>query len=452
MQKLVYIAAILLIVCSISNCTLGYEPTAQNLDAREKFQDDKFGIFIHWGVYSVPARGEWVMNVEKISIADYEPFAKQFNPVLYDPDAWCKLFKASGAKYITITSKHHDGFALWDTKLSDWNVVDGTPYGKDLLKPLAEACERHGLKLYFYYSQLDWHHPDYFPRGRTGKTAGRPDQGDFSKYVDYMNGQLSELLDGSYGSVAGIWFDGWWDQQTKALAPGSTTDPTASAVDWRLDETYGLIHKLQPACLVGSNHHVAPFDGEDFQMFEKDLPGKNSTGFSEDSVIGSLPLETCDTINGSWGYNAGDKKFKNADTLIRYLVNAAGRNANFLLNVGPKPDGTIDDESAARLQTLGEWLQRHGESIYGTRGGPASPQDWGVTTHRDGIVYLHILNHDAVDADGWLTLQGTDSLKCDLLSRIDGTTAVDSRRNSAGLLMVKLDWSTAEVDRVLVCK
>src|SRR5690606_7345713 len=184
------------------------------------------------------------------------------------------LFKKAGAKYITITSKHHDGFALWDSKESKWDVVDATPYGKDLLKPLAEECEKQGIKLFFYHSHLDWTHPDYYPRGRTGQASGRPESGDFDKYLDFMDAQLAELLSGEYGQVGGIWFDGWWDQQKQG-----SDDPKATNIDWRLDKTYALIHGLQPGCLVGNNHHVAPFEGEDFQMFERDLPGQNTTGF-----------------------------------------------------------------------------------------------------------------------------------------------------------------------------
>ncbi|MCL4852674.1 MAG: alpha-L-fucosidase, partial [Bryobacteraceae bacterium] len=202
--------------------------------------------------------------------------------------------------------------------------VDATPYGKDPLKMLADECRRQGIKLFFYHSQLDWHHPDYYPLGRTGHASGRPAGGDFNRYLDYMDRQLRELLTG-YGEIGGIWFDGWWDK------------PDA---DWRLDKTYSLIHSLQPAALVGSNHHRKPFDGEDFQMFEKDLPGQNTTGFSGESEIGNLPLETCDTINGAWGYNKNDKRFKSSQQLIQYLVKSAGHNANFLLNVGPTPEGT----------------------------------------------------------------------------------------------------------------
>ena len=353
-----------------------YQPTEANLAAREWFQNAKFGMFIHWGVYSVLGKGEWVMNNDNMSITEYSKVPPRFNPTGYDPAAWVALAKKTGQRYITITSKHHDGFGMWATKKNNWNIVDSTPYAKDVLKPLADECHKQGIKLFFYHSHLDWHSTDYYPLGRTGHASGRPPGGDFNKYLDYMDAQLTELLT-NYGDVAGIWFDGMWDK------------PYA---DWRLRRTYDLIHKLQPAALVGNNHHLAPFEGEDFQMFERDLPGKNTTGFSGESKIGSLPLETCDTLNGAWGYNASDKKFKSKTELVHYLVRAAGNNANFLLNIGPKPDGTIQEEFITRLNEMGDWTSKYGETIYDTRGGPITPRPWGVTTKKADKTYVHILD------------------------------------------------------------
>jgi alpha-L-fucosidase len=340
------------------------------------FRDAKFGMFIHWGVYSVLGDGEWVMNNQKIPVAEYEKLAGQFNPAELDAAEWVALAKAAGARYITITSKHHDGFAMFATKQSDWNIVDRTPYKKDPLKMLADECHKQGIKLFFYYSQLDWHNPDYYPLGRTGHTAGRPPGGDWYKYLDYMDAQLTELLT-NYGPIGGIWFDGWWDK------------PKA---DWRLEKTYALIHRLQPAALIGSNHHQKPFPGEDFQMFEKDLPGHSSQEFNKESELGSLPLETCDTINNSWGYNKNDHHFKSTTQLIHYLVRAAGYDSNFLLNVGPMPNGKIQPEFVERLKAIGSWLDKNGESIYGTRGGPITPRPWGVTTQKGDKIYVHILD------------------------------------------------------------
>jgi alpha-L-fucosidase len=353
-----------------------YHPAPENQRAREWFQDARFGLFIHWGVYSVLGKGEWVMNNTQMPIREYEKLPARFNPVKYDPAEWVALAKQAGMRYITITSKHHDGFAMFGTKQSKWNIVDATPYGKDVLKPLSEECRRQGLRLFFYHSHLDWHHPDYYPLGRTGHASGRPEGGDFNRYLDYMDAQLTELLTG-YGDIAGIWFDGIWDRRD---------------ADWRLRRTYDLIHKLRPAAMVGNNHHLAPFAGEDFQMFEKDLPGKNTAGFNDESKIGDLPLETCETINGAWGYNSEDHNFKSTQQLIHYMAKAAGNNANFLLNIGPKPDGAIQDEFRTRLTEMGAWLGKNGESIYGTRGGPITPRPWGVTTQKGNKTYVHVLD------------------------------------------------------------
>lgn len=371
-----------LLLISISFATLTsagqntYTPTPENLKAREWFQDAKFGMFIHWGVYSILGDGEWVMNNQRIDKQTYQKLPAFFNPIDYNPAEWVALAKAAGMKYITLTSKHHDGFAMWDSKLTDWDIVDRTPYGKDIIKMLAEECKKQGIKLFFYHSQLDWYQEDYYPRGNTGSTAGRPEKGDWYKYLDYMDGQLTELLT-NYGEIGGIWFDGHWDKKD---------------ADWRLDKTYGLIHKLQPSCLVGSNHHLATFPGEDFQMFEKDLPGQKTTGFNPEQKIGELPYETCETMNNSWGFNLQDKNYKSTRNLIQYMVKAAGFNSNFLLNVGPMPNGKIQPEFINTLKELGEWMNKNGETIYGTRGGPVTPRAWGVTTQKGNKVYVHVLN------------------------------------------------------------
>jgi alpha-L-fucosidase len=353
-----------------------YEPSTSNRKAREWFQDAKFGLFVHWGVYSVLGKGEWVMNNDKMTVADYEKLPGRFNPEQFNAGEWVSMVKNAGQKYITITSKHHDGFAMWGTKQSKWNIVDATPYGKDPLKMLAEECRNQGVKLFFYHSHLDWTHPDYYPRGRTGQASGRAMSGDFNRYLDFMDAQLTELLT-NYGEIGGIWFDGIWDRKD---------------ADWRLRKTYDLIHKLQPQALIGNNHHLAPYEGEDFQMFEKDLPGQNAAGFSGEAKVGKLPLETCDTIGVAWGYNPSEKKLKSTKQLLHTLVRAAGMNANFLLNVGPRPDGRIQDEFTERLREMGGWLSKYGESIYGTRGGPIGPRPWGVTTAKAGRVYVHLLD------------------------------------------------------------
>lgn len=378
------------ILCTLCCCVPAvaqtpYQPSADNLAARRAFQDDKFGLFIHWGVYSILGDGEWVMNNRQIPVRDYEKLPQFFNPTAFDAKAWVTMAKNAGMRYITITSKHHDGFAMFDSQVSDYDIVDRTPYKKDVLKALADECRAQGIKLFFYHSHLDWHHPDYYPRGKTGNATGRPDSGDFNKYLTYMDTQLTELLT-HYGPVGGIWFDGWWDQAKNELDK-STRD---TKVDWQLRRTYDLIHKLQPAALIGNNHHVAPFEGEDFQMFERDLPGQNTFGYNT-STVSQLPLETCETMNGAWGFNLKDDRYKSTKELVHYLVKAAGHNANFLLNVGPMPNGQVQPEFVQRLGEMGQWLQQNGETIYGTRGGPVSARPWGVTTAKNNRVYVHLL-------------------------------------------------------------
>jgi len=359
-----------------SYAQVNYTPSPENLKSREWFQDAKLGMFIHWGVYSILGDGEWVMNNQRIDKQTYQKLPSFFNPINYDPKEWVALAKAAGMKYITITSKHHDGFAMFDSKLTDWDIIERTPYKKDVIKMLADECKKEGIKLFFYHSQLDWFQENYFPRGNTGQTAGRPDKGDWYKYLDFMDGQLTELLT-NYGEIGGIWFDGHWDKKDS---------------DWRLDKTYGLIHSLQPRCLIGSNHHLTPFQGEDFQMFEKDLPGQKTTGFNQEQTVGQLPLETCETMNNSWGFNLQDKNYKSTKNLIQYIVKAAGLNSNFLLNVGPMPNGKIQPEFVSTLKEIGSWINKNGETIYGTRGGPVTPRSWGVTTQKGNKVYVHILN------------------------------------------------------------
>ena len=263
---------------------------------------------------------------------------------------------------------------MFATRATRYNIVDWTPFARDPMKDLAAECQRQGIKLFFYYSQLDWHHPDYWPRGRTGHATGRPENGDWNRYLDFMDSQLTELLS-NYGPIGGIWFDGMWDK------------PDA---DWRLERTYALIHRLQPSALIVPNHHKAPLPGEDVQTFEQDLPGANTAGFNT-REIGSLPLETSLTMNQSWGFNITDHRFKSTAELIGYLVRAAGNDANLLLNVGPRPDGTIQPEAVERLRAIGEWLRVYGPSIYATRGGPIAPRAWGVTTRRGDSVFVHVL-------------------------------------------------------------
>ncbi|HLO81615.1 MAG TPA: alpha-L-fucosidase [Chitinophagaceae bacterium] len=361
-----------------------YTPTAENLAARETFQNDKFGMFIHWGASSVLGSGEWVMNNRNIKVGDYNRLIHVFNPQNFDAAKWVATAKGAGMKYITFITRHHDGFSNWDTKQSDWKITK-TPYGKDALKQLAEECRKQGIKLFFYYSLLDWYRSDYqFETGKTGKGTGRTGKSNWESYISFMKAQLTELLT-EYGPVGGIWFDGHWDQLDNDV------DKTLkSKVNWHYEEIYQLIHKLQPQCLISNNHHLLPIPGEDFQAFEKDLPGHNTTGFGGQAVS-QLPLETCETMNDSWGFNITDRNYKSSKKLIQYLVKAACYNSNFLLNVGPMPDGTIQQEFTDTLAKMGNWLKTYGETIYGTRGVNIPVKSWGGFTQKGKTIYMHIL-------------------------------------------------------------
>ena len=357
-----------------------YTPTPENLAARKEFADSKFGIFLHWGVYSMFAQGEWYLQNVAMNKHEYAKVADAFYPHRFNAKEWVSAIKASGAKYICFTSRHHDSFSMWDTQQSDFNIVKATPFGRDVIKELADECHAQGIRLHLYYSHLDWMRDEY-PAGRTGlKIADRDtSKVDWPAYYDFMNKQLVELLT-NYGEIGAIWFDGWWDHEEDA-----------TPFDWELKKQYALIHHLQPACLVGNNHHQVPFEGEDIQIFERDIPGQNTAGLSGQD-ISQLPLETCQTMNGMWGYKLVDQNYKSTETLIRYLVSTAGKGANLLLNVGPQPNGELPQVAIERMKEMGEWLAQNGETVYGTVAGDIAQQPWGVTTRKGDRLFVHIFD------------------------------------------------------------
>ncbi|MCF0199074.1 MAG: alpha-L-fucosidase [Bacteroidaceae bacterium] len=380
-----------------------YVPSPENLQARQAFSDMKFGIFLHWGIYSLFGQGEWYMQNANLDWREYEKAASAFYPSRFDAQQWVSAIKDAGARYITITSRHHDGFSMWQTAESDFNIVDATPFRRDVLCELADACHQQGVMLNFYYSHLDWRREDY-PLGRTGHGTHRDTtKADWASYYAFMNRQLTELLTG-YGPVGAIWFDGYWDHDSDAVP-----------FDWQLTEQYELIHRLQPACLVGNNHHVNVHPGEDIQIFERDVPGENTAGYSGDMAISRLPLETCQTMNGMWGYKIVDQNYKSTEELLRLLVRTAGKGANLLLNIGPQPNGELPATALQRLREMGQWLRTNGESIYGTTAGDLAEQPWGVTTRKGSALYLHLLHH----TDDTLVLPLTCKVKKATL--LDGT-------------------------------
>lgn len=383
-MKKIFFIFFILIVKQIS-AQQSYQPTQENLMAREWFGNAKFGMFIHWGASSVLGDGEWVMNQKKIKASDYKKLLTIFNPSQFDAAQWVSTAKNAGMQYITFITRHHDGFSNWDTQQSDWKITN-TPYGKDAFKMLADECHKQGVKIFVYYSLLDWYRPDYpYETGRTGKFSGRTGKSDYSSYLSFMKKQLTELLT-NYGEISGVWFDGHWDQLENDVDKDQKPN-----INWHYDEIYSLIHQLQPQCLIGNNHHLSPLTGEDFQMFEKDLPGGNSTGFGGQS-ISKLPLEMCETLNGSWGFSITGTNYKSPKEIIHLLVRANGYGANLLLNVGPMPNGVIQPEFVSRLQEVGEWTKQYGETVYGTTGGFQKPEDWGAITQKGNKIFLHILN------------------------------------------------------------
>lgn len=429
MKKLLAAAMLALSLTASANTNQTYTPSADNIAARKHFQDSKFGIFLHWGLYAVLATGEWTMTNNNLNYKEYAKLAGGFYPSRFSAKEWVSQIKASGAKYICFTTRHHEGFSMFKSKYSDYNVVDASPFKRDIVKELADECHRQGIDIHFYYSHIDWQREDA-PLGRTGLGTGRPvEKQNWDSYYTFMNNQLTELLT-NYGKVGAIWFDGWWDQDINP------------SFDWRLPEQYALIHRLQPACLIGNNHHQTPFEGEDFQMFERDLPGENTAGLSGQS-ISQLPLETCETMNGMWGYKITDQNYKSTKTLIHYLVKAAGRNANLLMNIGPQPDGCLPAVAVQRLKEMGEWMKTYGETIYGTRGGRVTPRDWGVTTEKDNKIFVHILN--LKDRSLFLPITDKNAKRAvDYVSR----KAVKMQKCQGGVL-ITLDSVPTDVDKVV---
>jgi len=357
--------------------------TKEQKDARMKWwREARFGMFIHWGVYSVPAGtyrgkqiggiGEWIMNWGKIPVAEYKAFAKQFNPVKYKPEDWVLLAKEAGMKYMVITSKHHDGFALFDSKVTDWDIVDATPYGKDLLKPLAEACAKHGIKLGFYHSQAqDWNHPG-------GAAAGghwdKAQDGDMDQYIRTIAvPQVKEILS-NYGPVAIL----WWD--------------TPTGMNRARAEMLLPLIRLQPGIII--NNRLGGGYGGDTETPEQSIP---ATGFKD------RDWETCMTMNDTWGYKSYDNNWKSVETLIRNLVDIASKGGNFLLNVGPTAEGLIPEPSVERLKAVGQWMKVNGDSIHGTTHSPFKrlPFD-GRATVKGNTLYLHVFQWP----DGGLKVAG----------------------------------------------
>jgi alpha-L-fucosidase len=384
-------------------------PAAESQAERDRrmkwWRDARFGMFIHWGLYAIPAGewkgkktkgiGEWIMNDLQIPLDEYTPLVKQFNPVKYDAREWVRIAKDAGMKYIVITSKHHDGFALWDSKVSDYDVM-ATPYRRDLLKPLADECRRQGLRFCTYHSIMDWHHPDYLPRR---KWDARPTGGaSLDRYVAYMKAQLKEIVTNYDPGV--MWFDGEWEE----------TWTHERGVD--LDN---YVRSLNPKIIV--NNRVDK-GRKGMQGLTKEGDFRGDFGTPEQEIppegLPGVDWESCMTMNDTWGYRSDDHKWKSSERLIRNLVDIASKGGNFLLNVGPTAEGLIPGPSVERLAAMGKWMKVNSQAIYGTAASPIGKPAWGRATQKPGKLYLHVFEWPG---DGKLTIPVTNQVtKASLLA------------------------------------
>ncbi|WNR45546.1 alpha-L-fucosidase [Paenibacillus roseipurpureus] len=355
----------------------------QRLERIKWFRDARFGMFIHWGLYAIPARGEWVRSMERMSIEDYQTYFDEFDPLRYQPRVWAQLAKEAGMKYAVLTAKHHDGFCLFDSQYTEYKATN-TPAKRDLVREFVEAFREEGLKVGLYYSLLDWHHPDYPAYGdRQHPMRDHPDyrevQHEFPRYVDYMHAQVEELLSG-YGRIDIMWFD--------------FSYPGFSGEAWRATELVNKVRALQPHILIdnrlgGDMHaeHPVAYAG-DFAGPEQGVPRHPVT----DELARRLPWESCITLNNSWGYHAQDWRYKTAQDVIRTLVNCVSKNGNLLVNVSPTAKGEIPQKAQSILREVGEWLLRNGESIYGCGEAVDQPKpEWGRYTQREHILYAHLM-------------------------------------------------------------
>ncbi len=421
---------------------VGYIPSKENLENREWFRDAHFGMFIHWGVSSVLGQEiGWALSGKDVD--KYRENIHIFNPQKFDAAAVVKLAKDAGMKYITFTTRHHDSFSMFDTKYSDWNIMN-TPYGKDVLKQLAEECRKQEIRLFCYYSLTDFYRADYC-QGNVKKATGIKGECNWDSYIQFMKNQLTEILT-NYGPIYGIWFDGHWDQ-VESL-PGGKSGKQKRA--WHYDEIYKRIHDLQPGCMIVNNHHLAVFNGEDFQTFERDLPGENTGGgYSADAGISeSLPLETSDIIGKSWGYVTNDTVNRSTKELIHLLIKSAGLGGNLLLNIGPTPEGEVREAHKKRLLAMGEWLKTYDETIYGTRKSFMKPAEWGVAVEKESKIYLHITNPELLS--GKLEIPDFP-FHPEKVTSFETKQQLDFRVNGQKLLTVKLpDLKKDAIDQVVV--
>jgi len=428
---MVRILASLLTLAALA-AVLPAQPSQPPLSPEERtkwFRNDKFGMFIHWGVYSVPGRHEWTRHQFQIPQAEYDKYIPKFNPVKFNADQWVDIAKNAGAKYIVITSKHHDGFSIYRSKVSDYDM-ELTPYKGDPLKLLAAAAKKKEMRLGFYHSIMDWHHPDYRPRRSWEYPKNYKEGGNNPRYVEFMKAQLKELLT-EYGDVAMIWFDGEWEH---TLAETKTDD-----------QIYDFIRSLQPNTLINDRlYERKPGNKADFGTPEQFVP---ATGLKDPSGKPIL-WESCVTINtDSWGYNQYETEFKSERDLIRMLIEVVSKGGNLLLNVGPKPDGTIQDEFVTRLAAIGRWMKVNGDSIYGTTASPFERMSFfGRATAKGNKLFLHVFQWPL---DGQLRVAGLRNLVHSAKLIADPGRKITSRRDGDDILLTLPGEAPDEIASVL---
>jgi alpha-L-fucosidase len=348
------------------------EENSQRDDPLAWWRAARFGLFIHWGPVSLKGTEIGWSRGQDVPTEEYDSLYRQFNPTEFDADEWVRIAKGAGMKYVVITSKHHDGFCLWDSAYTDYDIMS-TPFHRDVLAELSAACRRHGLKFCTYYSICDWHHPDY-PTDSPGGKGEKPNP-NMPRYVEYLKNQLIELID-KYGPLGVLWFDGQWE-------PPWTAEYG--------DDLYRYLKDIQPDLIINNRVSKGRHRSAGTSTQNADNPGDYDT---PEQRIGAFnrdrPWETCMTICHQWAWKPNDP-MKSLKECIHALVRTAGGDGNFLFNVGPMPDGRIEPRQADRLREMGEWLDKYGESIYGTRGGPLKPSSAGVSTCRGNKVYAHIL-------------------------------------------------------------
>jgi len=413
-------------------------------DARMQWwRDARFGLFIHWGLYAVPAGewngktnyGEWIRNNAQIPLAVYDKFVEQFNPVKFNADDWVRMAKDAGMKYIVITSKHHDGFALFDSKVSDFDVM-ATPFKRDILKELSVACKKQGLTLCFYHSIMDWHHPDYLPRRPWEKD--RPSAGaSFDRYIQYMKAQLKELVTG-YGPLGVLWFDGEWEN-TWTEAYGK--------------DLYRTVRSLQPSIIINNRVGASRTGMEGFSQ-DKESAGDFGTPEQQIPATGlpGLDWETCMTMNDNWGYNSHDQNWKSTKQIVRMLADIASKGGNYLLNVGPTAEGVFPQPSIDRLREIGAWMKVNGEAIYGTQASPFKSLAWGRCTQKSVAggtrLYLHVFDWPA---DGKLAVPGLlNTPKSVSLLSGAGRRALTAKRDEDALIISVPAQAPDAIDSVVV--